>query len=119
MGPLPALPERSKIAEQKARSKRKQRAKKRDKLAQIKLDKGCSLCGYKEHPAALDFDHINPEDKSHLISLMVSQDKPWAVIEAEVDKCRVLCANCHRIHSYENHTARVGPDGTRGATPTY
>jgi hypothetical protein len=89
------------------------RADVRQKLADIKSEKGCEMCGYNEHPAALDFDHINPEEKSFIISHAVSRDRPWSLIEAEVSKCRILCANCHRIHTYDNNIARLGKDGTR------
>ena len=77
----------------------------RAKIAKIKTDLGCARCGYNEHPAALDFNHIDPEAKS----FHVAQDatRSWAKIEEEIAKCEVLCANCHRIHSYDNHHSRI------------
>jgi len=35
-----------------------------DKLAEIKLERGCCKCGYNAHPAALHFNHIDPSTKS-------------------------------------------------------
>jgi len=69
--------------------------------------KGCSSCGYNEHPAALQFDHIDPSTKCPSLrgqgrAFQVS----WSLerIKDEIRKCRVLCANCHAIHSYtEGH----------------
>ena len=78
------------------------RQKRRDMLNEIKLKRGCEFCGYNEHPAALHFDHIDPTTKSFTIS----QDpkKAWRLIEEEITKCRVLCANCHSIETFEkNH----------------
>lgn len=59
---------------------------------------GCILCGEKDL-ACLDFHHIR--DKEHTIAAMgyFSTDK----IVRELDKCIVLCANCHRkLHYYNN-----------------
>jgi len=63
------------------------------------MDKGCYICGYKGHPAALDFNHVRGVKQFN-----VSQDPKVALARllAEIDKCDVLCANCHRIHTYEN-----------------
>lgn len=79
--------------------------KRRETINKIKIDKGCELCGYNEHPAALHFDHINPDDKLFTISQDVKKKR--TDIEDEIAKCRVLCANCHSIHTYnENHYRR-------------
>ena len=62
-----------------------------------KMSKGCEICGYKEHPVALEFDHLNKADKIRDISNMKKGNLKKLI--AEVRKCRVLCANCHAIHS--------------------
>jgi hypothetical protein len=72
------------------------------------MAKGCCLCGYNAHPAALDFNHVRGEKLFN-----VSQDPKVAKAKllAEIEKCDVLCANCHRVHTYENrhwHTKRKG-----------
>ena len=79
-------------------------------LSQIKVEKGCCMCGYNAHPAALQFDHINPLEKSFNIGDNVDNKGLNALLE-EVDKCRVICANCHAVHTIENKhhlTTRVG-----------
>ena len=78
----------------------------RDLINKIKIDRGCAKCGYNAHSAALDFNHIH-SDKT----FNVSQDTKVAMhkLLLEIDKCEVLCANCHRVHTYENkhwHTKR-------------
>lgn len=59
----------------------------------------CSNCGYNKCLDALDFHHIDPSLKS----FSVARDKhtmSWEKLTTELDKCVILCANCHReIHS--------------------
>ena len=89
---------------EKQRSYQRKAAKKRywankEACDQIKLEAGCCECGYDANPYALDFDHINPEEKEFNISKKLQQYS-WKKLKVEIDKCRVMCANCHRIHSY-------------------
>jgi len=63
-----------------------------------KMKHGCAHCGYRDEPVALDFHHINRDDKfisvsSYWRTSMVQFKK----IKEEWAKCIVLCANCHRI----------------------
>ena len=58
----------------------------------------CEYCGYNKNIAALDFHHINPEEKDFSISHK-GHTKSWESVKKELDKCILLCANCHReIH---------------------
>jgi hypothetical protein len=70
----------------------------RNMINEIKLSKGCARCGYNAHAAALDFNHINGRK-----NFSISQDpkRAWADLSKEIAKCEILCANCHRIHTYE------------------
>lgn len=81
-------------------------AKKRDLLQAIKLERGCADCGYKAHPAALDFDHRPGEVKLLSVGRQVS-NVGIARLLAEVEKCDVVCSNCHRIRSFERGQHRV------------
>jgi hypothetical protein len=67
----------------------------------------CTQCGF-DHPAALDFHHTNPSEKENLVSKLVSSGCFAAAME-EVQKCIVLCANCHRIHHYEENSVKIQP----------
>ena len=73
------------------------RAAKRSAVAAIKLERGCADCGYNTHPAALDFDHL--QDKTFAISRMVGKRRTMEDIMTEIEKCEVVCANCHRIRT--------------------
>lgn len=73
-------------------------------MTKLKLDRGCDICGYKESPVALDWDHIDPHTKEY--SLNYYKSMSWNKINTELSKCRLLCANCHRIHTYnEGHSS--------------
>lgn len=67
-------------------------------IDKIKQSAGCSDCGYNHHPAALDFDHIDPSTKEELIPRILGRARLTRIF-AEIRKCKILCANCHRIHS--------------------
>lgn len=83
-----------------AESSRAARATVRQRLQDIKTASGCVECGFNAHPAALDFNHRNPLEKEFTLSKEIWH--PWEVIEVEIAKCDILCANCHRIHTYNN-----------------
>jgi hypothetical protein len=72
----------------------------RARVAAIKITEGCCDCGYNAHPAALHFDHVT-EPKLGAISDLIKQGVAWAVIEAEIAKCEVRCANCHAVRTAE------------------
>jgi len=66
----------------------------------FKTSHGCADCGYSGHPAALDFDHLPGFEKTINISIL---RRRWSTrlstLEAEMAKCEVVCANCHRIRT--------------------
>jgi hypothetical protein len=59
---------------------------------------GCLRCSEND-PAALDLHHRDPTTK--LFNLGATRDQSAAAVRAEIAKCDVLCANCHRkMHFY-------------------
>lgn len=65
-------------------------------LVQYKGGK-CQICGYNRCISALDFHHLNPEEKDFHIS---GGTKSFEKLKTEVDKCILVCSNCHReIHA--------------------
>jgi len=74
--------------------------RKQAKLWEYKLSfGGCSNCGYNKHPQALHFHHIDPDGKTMGVSRMVQNSFSWDRILKEIDKCELLCANCHSIET--------------------
>lgn len=62
-------------------------------------EKGCEKCGERD-PRKLEYDHKDPSNKHRGISRIITDGYSWAsaVLRAEIRKCRILCANCHRVH---------------------
>lgn len=52
----------------------------------------CERCGYNKCINALQFHHIDPSQKDFALS---KSTKSFEELKAEVDKCMLLCANCH------------------------
>ena len=65
-----------------------------------KLGGACSMCGYNKNIAALDFHHLNANDKSFKLDSRKLSNTRLDVLLKELDKCTLLCANCHREHHY-------------------
>ncbi|NIQ80986.1 MAG: hypothetical protein GTN93_23400, partial [Anaerolineae bacterium] len=74
------------------------RAKKKAWINNLKLERGCELCGYRKCAAALEFHHLDPASKELHIGLRYNCSN--ARLKAEIDKCMVVCANCHRELHY-------------------
>ena len=80
------------------------RRKKQQWLYDKKAERGCVDCGETD-PLVLDFDHLDPATKTKNAKGSRVADGPkrlmwtklsYAQLEAEVAKCEVVCANCHR-----------------------
>ena len=78
-------------------------------LDTLKKERGCSVCGYNEHACALDFDHLR--DKEFNISH--DPKRAWNRILEEVEKCQILCANCHRVKTREEDVYYANRDKYR------
>jgi len=67
----------------------------RERKKQAVIYKGgkCRQCGYNKNYSALVFHHVDPSNKEF------AWDKlrlyPWKVVLTELDKCDLLCSNCH------------------------
>lgn len=59
----------------------------------------CVCCGYNTCSAALEFHHLEPAHKDFTLSSVYKNPKSWDAIVKELEKCALVCANCHReIH---------------------
>ena len=66
----------------------------------LKYHLSCTECGF-EHAAALDFHHREPEEKSFGVNKNTSKNVTLEEVKDELEKCVVLCSNCHRIKHNE------------------
>lgn len=59
------------------------------------INKSCVLCGERDI-RTFEFDHLDPKKKIFTISQAVRLGHSWDDVLAEIKKCRILCANCHK-----------------------
>jgi hypothetical protein len=92
-------------------------------LSALKIERGCefvhedgTVCGFREHAAALEFDHRDPRDKGFNVSRAVGR-RSRAALLVEVAKCDVLCANHHRIRTATQGHYTMWRDEVATSTP--
>lgn len=76
---------------------KKSRDKRKEQMVYVMGGK-CQICGYNKCIAALDFHHINPQEKSFAFNK--AKNYSWDKIIQELKKCVLVCANCHREIEY-------------------
>lgn len=54
----------------------------------------CAKCGYSKTQMGLDFHHINRADKEYNLNKLISTNNHPRIV-LEMDKCLLLCKNCH------------------------
>jgi hypothetical protein len=64
-------------------------------INEYKEKKGCKFC-QENTPVCLDFHHIDPNIKDWNISVMSRGASSITTIKKEINKCIVICSNCHR-----------------------
>ncbi|MEO6204554.1 MAG: hypothetical protein ABIO67_04120 [Mycobacteriales bacterium] len=72
----------------------------RRRLAELLASASCLDCG-EDDLRVLDFDHRPDSSKRDDVATLAAMGLSWAVIEAEIEKCDVRCANCHRRRTCE------------------
>lgn len=95
-------------------AQQRHRDKNHSKMWEI-LEKSCCMdCGIKD-PRVLEFDHRLNENKKFDISRAVSgSTRSWNLIKQEIDKCDIVCSNCHKIRTmtrgnYKRHKSYNKP----------
>ena len=84
------------------KKKRKQQNQLKDKRQHFVLEEmqrrggKCAKCGFSDI-RALDWHHLDPNEKVNSISEMIRDRVSMDKLQAELDKCELICANCHRI----------------------
>ena len=71
----------------------------------------CSKCGYDKCIRALEFHHLNPEEKDFGISKILTRS--ISSLKEEADKCILLCSNCHAEEHerlYKEGYSQFNPD---------
>jgi len=82
-----------------AKSNKKRRAELVAWWKDYKSTLSCELCP-EDHPACIDFHHKDADEKEETLANAVKRGWSRKRILAEVDKCMIVCSNCHRkIHA--------------------
>lgn len=69
------------------------------------FDGNCCVCGYNKSTRGLCFHHLDPEKKDFSISNGFMNNKSWDKLIKEVEKCVLVCHNCHQeIHDNDCDT---------------
>lgn len=91
------MADKRKYADRKEELKRAV-AKRRRKIKTLSIEyKGgkCQICSYGKYQGALDLHHLDPNSKSFGIGDK-GYTRSWDRVKTELDKCILVCANCHR-----------------------
>jgi hypothetical protein len=64
-------------------------------------DSPCLKCEQSFPPVCMDFHHRDRASKHTIVATLVWRGVSLAMIQAEIDKCDLLCANCHRLEEWE------------------
>lgn len=67
---------------------------------EIKASLACRECG-ESHPACLDFHHSDPSSKEFSVAAFARRGFGIDRVKKEMEKCIVLCSNCHRKLHFE------------------
>lgn len=77
-----------------------------------KLGGKCCICGYCKNWAALDFHHTEPSEKEIKLDLTSMGHFSQETLDKEIEKCQLLCANCHRETHNPDKTLNGGGGGS-------
>lgn len=83
----------------KKKQLRERRHRRAEWFLEYKSKLKCSMCK-ENHPACLDFHHIDPTEKEATVSQLVAWGRSQEEILIEISKCIILCSNCHRKHHW-------------------
>ncbi len=67
-------------------------------------DRPCADCGGRFPPCAMDFDHRDPGSKRSGVTRLIGRAGTERLLD-EVAKCDIVCANCHRLRTFERRVA--------------
>lgn len=91
------------------------KAKRRDIAEYIRTfkdGKPCADCRESFPSYVLDFDHRDQTTKTIIVS-RIARTQSWRRLHAELAKCDVVCANCHRVRTHAQEVARRDNSETR------
>jgi hypothetical protein len=91
---------KARFIEKNRRNKNRQRRRLRAILLENKR-RPCADCGGTFHPWVMEFDHREGSVKEAAVANLVSKGCTHARLLEEMSMCEVVCANCHRMRTYD------------------
>ncbi len=88
--------------EQYLAAQRAKTRKQREELIEFKENNPCTDCGIYLPFYAMNFDHLPGTDKRYDVSRLATSHAS-GLLSAELSKCELVCASCHRIRTYLRH----------------
>lgn len=77
------------------------------KIEAVELKGGaCMDCGFRGDPVCFHFDHRDPHSKTAGVSVLLGSANHMALL-AELEKCDLVCANCHAIRTSRSEAVRA------------
>jgi hypothetical protein len=92
------LANREKVIAQAAIRTAAYKRRNRDYVTELKTKNPCTDCGYNYPAVCMDFDHVRGTKVANVAALC-SQGISLEKIDAELAKCELVCANCHRLRT--------------------
>ncbi len=103
------------LARSRKRNKR-QSALLREYVNGIKAGKPCMDCGVAYPFYVLDFDHREAASKSGNVGTMIALSRSLDAVKAEIEKCDLVCSNCHRERTWRRRFGKGATYKAYGAT---
>jgi hypothetical protein len=100
--------EKNKAAYVERSNKAKKKA--REQWALYKSTLACARCG-ENHPATFDFHHVKRDPSNIKIHRLLGDGRFKKALQEAMEKCIVLCANCHRKHHFEEDQKKTPAQG--------
>lgn len=68
-------------------------------IFELKKATACADCGFRYHPCVMDFDHLDQTRKTKSVSDLAKHGST-RTLERELQHCELVCANCHRMRTF-------------------
>jgi hypothetical protein len=81
------------------KTKARKRQRETEAFVSSLKDKPCADCGEKYPPWVMDFDHVSGNKLADIATLVKTGSRSRLL--AEIEKCEVVCANCHRQRTHD------------------
>ena len=107
-----SIPSRPTNMRRESNNNKTNRKRRRDRLIALKRGKPCVDCNEVYPHYVMDFDHVRGEKLKNL-SKLVNSTYTWRLVESEIEKCDLVCSNCHRIRTW-NRLVGASSNGKTG-----